>query len=256
MNGINIFGHSIRQVFGNFGEAVRISAILYVIQFGFTLWLGSKMPVTGFADLNAAASANFPWIPFLVTYLVLIVTGLWIAVAWHRFVLLNEAPASLLPTFRGDRMLAYFGYSILIAIIMIPVAFVLSFVVALVVAPLLMSGGPSQFGLIVVGLFVYVPLIVVVYRLSVVLPGAALEESLSIGGAWERTRGTTGTIVVLAIISAVGYFIISLPVLFWFDAGSVPAAIWTFGSQWLIVMVGVSILTTLYGHYVEGRPLV
>jgi hypothetical protein len=26
--------------------------------------------------------------------------------------------------------------------------------------------------------------------------------------------------------------------------------------QWLTLMVGVSILTTLYGHVIEGRPLI
>ena len=32
--------------------------------------------------------------------------------------------------------------------------------------------------------------------------------------------------------------------------------LWQFVTGWLVMMVSVSILTTLYGHYIEGRPLV
>lgn len=256
MNGIDIFGHSVRQVFGNLSAAIRLSALLYLVQFGVTIWYTSSMPDVAFEAMNPEAMANIPWGTMLIFFIVLLITSLWIAVAWHRFVLLSEEPGSIIPAFRGDRMLAYFGYSLLICLIMIPVVLILGFVTSLIVAPLLMSGGPSLFGLIVVGLLVYIPIIVISYRLSVVLPAAALEENLGIGGAWERTRGTTGTILVLAIISAIAYYIISLPVLYIFTQGSVPSYIWTFFSQWIALMVGVSILTTLYGHYVEERPLV
>lgn len=253
MNGIDIFGHSIRQVFGNFTAALKVSALLYLVQFAASYWFGSQIPAF---DLAAARGmGNLPWGSLLIFYLVLLVTGLWIAVAWHRYVLLSEEPTSLVPSLRLDRMLAYFGYSLLIGLIMIPVAFVLTFLVSIIVAPLLMSGGPNLFGLIVVGLLVYIPLIVIAYRFSVVLPAAALEESLGLGGAWERTKGTTGTIIVLAICSAGGFLVVNLP-LFWMSPTSLFATVWSFFSGWIVVMVGVSILTTLYGHYVEERPLV
>jgi hypothetical protein len=255
MNGIDVFAHSVRQVFGNLSAALKISAILYLIQFAVSYWFGSQIPEFGVGGMSPGAMTNIPWGSLLIFYVVLLITGLWIAVAWHRYILLNEEPSSILPALRFDRMLAYFGYSLLIGLIMIPVAFVLSFIVSLLVAPLLMSGGANMFGIVVVGLLIYVPLIVIVYRLSVVLPAAALEENLGIGGAWERTKGTTGTMLVLAIISALGFLLINLPV-FWMSPQSIFVTVWTFGTQWIIVMVGVSILTTLYGHYVEDRPLV
>jgi hypothetical protein len=31
---------------------------------------------------------------------------------------------------------------------------------------------------------------------------------------------------------------------------------WTLVFNWLAVLVGLSVLTTLYGHYIEKRPLV
>ena len=256
MNGIDIFGHSVRQVLGNLTAALKISALLYLVQFGVSLWFGSKVPASGVGGMSAEAMANMPWGAMLVFYIVLLITGIWIAVAWHRYVLLNEEPTSVIPAFRGDRMLAYFGYSLLIGLIMIPIVFILFFVASIIVVPLFMSGGPNMFGLIVMALVVYVPIIVVVYRLSVVLPAAALEENLGIGGAWEQTKGTTGTMLVLAITTVLCYMIINLPVFFVFPIASVLATIWTFFTGWIAVMVGVSILTTLYGHYVEKRPLI
>jgi hypothetical protein len=36
----------------------------------------------------------------------------------------------------------------------------------------------------------------------------------------------------------------------------ITAILWQLVTNWLVTMVGVSILTTLYGHYIEQRPLV
>jgi len=37
--------------------------------------------------------------------------------------------------------------------------------------------------------------------------------------------------------------------------GAFLALLWTLATGWVIMVVGVSILTTIYGHYVEGRAL-
>ena len=41
-----------------------------------------------------------------------------------------------------------------------------------------------------------------------------------------------------------------------FDRIPVVSIIWDIAVTWLVTMVGVSILTTLYGHYIQKRPLV
>ena len=83
MNGLDIFSHSLRQVFGNFAVAVKISALLYLVQFGVTLWLGSMMPNVQLGAMDPNAMRDVPWGLVIVSYLVLLITGLWIAVAWH-----------------------------------------------------------------------------------------------------------------------------------------------------------------------------
>jgi len=200
-----------------------------------------------------AQTGSVPWGGLILALLIMVVTGLWIAVAWHRYILRVEEPGSVIPAFKGDRMLAYFGYSILIAIILILMSLVLGLVVGLVVGPFL--GSSPLFGMIVIGILVYVPLVIVAYRLSVVLPAAALGEELGIGGALERTRGTTGTLLLLAIISLIGAVVIDLPTAYIFTPGSIISIIWSALTQWIVLMVGISILTTLYGVYVEDRKL-
>lgn len=256
MKGLGIFIHSVKQVFGNFGAAIRISAVLYLVQIGVALALGQSLTsadASQYAEM--AQTGNFPVVQLLVTLIIALVTSLWIAVAWHRYVLLNEEPGSVVPAFRGDRILGYFGYSILIALIMVVLGAIIGMVAGLVLGPLLLSNGPTLVGLLLIGLVVYVPLLVIGYRLSVALPASALGAPLGLGGAWERTKGATGTLLVLGVISVVAAFLLDAPATYVFVPGSVPAIIWSALTQWVFVMVGVSILTTLYGHYVEDRAL-
>ena len=83
---------------------------------------------------------------------------------------------------------------------------------------------------------------------------AALGDSLSLGDAWGATNGAMGDLLVLAILAVLGSVLIDLPVLSLMNI--MPLAMtWTFVTAWIKTMVGASILTTIYGHYVEGRPL-
>jgi ABC-type transport system involved in multi-copper enzyme maturation permease subunit len=59
-------------------------------------------------------------------------------------------------------------------------------------------------------------------------------------------------VVILALASLATDFIaqllaaISLGLMF----------VWYIPAQWFLAMLGLSILTTLYGHYIEKRPLI
>lgn len=256
MKGLEIFIHSVKQVFGNFGAAIRISGLLYLVQITVTLVLGVNLEaVDPQVMAQMVESGNFPFVQLLIVLLIMVITSLWIAVAWHRYVLLGEEPGSIVPAFRRDRIAGYLGYSILIAIIVVVVGTVLGLVAGLVVAPIVMGGGANLIGFVIVGLIVYLPLLVIGYRLSVALPASALGAPLGIGGAWEQTRGTTGTLLVLGLVTLIAAFILSAPAVYLFGPTSAAAQVWNVLTQWVFVMVGVSILTTLYGHYVEKRAL-
>src|SRR5690606_37356363 len=127
--GVKIFVHAVRLVFNNLGDAVRISAVLYLVPVVLAgLMLGDADP----------ASPSPTWPVGLLLAIAAIAGAFWVAVAWHRFILLDERTAGLLPAFNGSRVLSYFGYSLLLALIGIPIVFGAS----LLAGGLTMMGGP------------------------------------------------------------------------------------------------------------------
>ena len=124
MKAVQIFTHAFRQVLGNLEAAIRISGLLFLVQFlaGWAL-ISRRFPDE--AALKAAAlSGQFPWFTVLISAVISLVAGLWIAVAWHRYVLVIEKPG-VLPVFHGDRILAYFGKGLLAGLILLVPAIVL-----------------------------------------------------------------------------------------------------------------------------------
>ncbi|MGL5009445.1 MAG: hypothetical protein ACRC6I_06150 [Paracoccaceae bacterium] len=253
-----IFVHSVRQVFGNLEGALRVSAVLTLVQIVIALTIGRAFVLdpTGLQARLAAGDMNWPG--YLLTMVLLVFTSLWIAVGWHRYILTNERP-SFVPKLYLDRVLGYFGKSILIGLIVVPVALVLGLIVGLALGPLLVgpAGGRSFLAMIVVGLLVYIPVGVIVMRLSTALPGVALQPGVPLMEGWNATTGQSATILGVVVLSVaciglIGYVSFAL----FTNPMSIPALVWHFLTQWVMVMVSVSILTTLYGHYIEKRPLV
>jgi hypothetical protein len=194
---------------------------------------------------------------YVVALLLLLLLGLWIAVGWHRYVLQNERP-EFVPRLHLDRVLGYFGKSVLIGLLLLPVALLLGILLTLALGPIFQGQIQSQPIMIaaIFGLLIYVPIGTVAMRLSAVLPGVAMQPGVSVFAGWQATAGQTWTVMGVVVLSLIGAVLLGLPGAYLFTVGSVPGLIWHFVTQWVQVMVGVSILTTLYGHYVEGRPLV
>lgn len=240
--GIDIFLHSIRLVTRHFGDALRISGLLYL---GPAL---ISVIVLSFAMGNGSE-------PLVITLIVVAglaytVALLWMVVAWHRFILLHETPRGLIPQFKGDRVLAYFGSSLAIAVVLILIAIALGIVVALA------SGGSPAVALALGALVIFV-LLIFHYRLALVLPAAAIAKPLGFGESWRATKKASGEIVVLALVSTLASLVLDLP---WMLLGhdtvsAIVRGLWQLAAGWIKLMVGVSILTTLYGHFIEGRPV-
>ena len=254
MKGVQLFTHSVRQVFNNLGPALRISGALYLVPAALSLAVGASIVQDRAAMEAAMRTGDFPWFGLVVYVLVVLICSLWIAVGWHRYVLKLEIPSGIVPVLHVDRLLAYFGRSILLFIVLVLVAVVIGFVVALVLLPLV-GTSPGIGAGIAVFVLVYVPVAIVSYRLSLSLPAAALGEPMGFGASWGATKGAGGDILVLAILSVVAMVVIDLPPAIIFPNLTILAVAWQFATGWVILMVGVSILTTLYGHYVERRPL-
>lgn len=245
----DMFIHAVRMVLEDWRTSLRITGLLYLV----CAIPNLLVTITAPTSLDLAQSANPPLVAvtWLSPFLTAIFT-LWIAVAWHRYVLLDERPRAALPSFHGRRMMVYFGIGfallLIIGVPLMPVFLALG-VVTYYLGPWAMP--VLAIPIVFVGLLVF-------YRLSPLLPAAAVGRSLQIGEAWQATKGAGSTLIGLALLSALVGVLISLPnlvLIFLGPIGQVLSAFWTLVVNWLVVVVGASVLTTVYGHYVEGRPV-
>ena len=238
--GLKLFMHSVRLLFDNLRTALRITGLVYLLCIllpSFLFVRGEQPPTPEQMLLQSAAAV------------VSLAGGMWIAVAWHRYILLGEMPNGLLPEFNGRRVLSYFGWSILLGLILLPVIIA----TALVGVGLGSIGGPAA--IIVAGLVSVFAVTAVLYRMAPILPALAVDRRLRLGEAWQATSGATGDILVLTLLTAIMVTFIDVPALAFTGPTAFLGLAWQAVTGWFILLVGVGIMTTLYGHYVEGRPI-
>lgn len=248
MKGFTIYMHAVRMVLGNLQQAIRIAALPMAI---------GIVAATLLTDVGSLATPANPeqmlqnmdepgYITRQILFmLILIFLSLWVTVNWHRFVLLEEYPNSWIPDLKLANILAYFGKGFQMGLLafacMIPVVFIVA----------ALGGGIAT--ILIFGAFLL--LAVGMYRVISVLPAAAIGKPLTFRDAWESTKDANLDIVAILIISFVVQLliqavasIIGLAVPFLGVAvGLVASAV--------LALIGVSVLTTFYGHYIEGRDL-
>jgi hypothetical protein len=257
MKGVAIFLHSLRQVTGNLPSAIKVSALPYAVQFLVTFFLTRPDKIAAMANDPAAMMAGGPsLIVQLLNFLVITAATAWIAVAWHRFVLLNEAPSGFVPPTQSDRTLGYFLRTLGIIVICILLGIVLALVAGLVGAAVAYATGSTMVMLFVFASLVYFPAFVIAYRLMTALPALAVaDEAGSFIAGWDATKGQNEAFIGLGVISALVLFANGVIVLYLLSGSTVLFLTWTLLFNWFATMVGLSILTTLYGHYIEKRAL-
>lgn len=241
--GLSLFLHSVRMVLSHLGEALRISGVLYLVYVAIDL-----LSLTyGFRSGNPGLH-----LPDILAMIAGSVLFLWIAIGWHRFILLDDAPGAVLPTFRGGHMLTYFGNGLLVLLTALPIL-----IGAAIVFFLIASIGGSPVLVAILAIVSSVAMLVVFYRLAAVLPATAIDRPINIGQAWTATRNATGAVLLMAVVSAIAMSLIDLPATFLasLPGGTTLAIGWMALTGWFKIMFGISILTTIYGHYVEGRSL-
>ena len=108
--------------------------------------------------------------------------------------------------------------------------------------------GMVSFGL--VGLISYL-----FFRVGLVLPAAAVGRPLTMRESWQATGEGDKAVLMLALIVIGAQVLISVPAMIDGNTSSVVSLIYSVVVNWFVTMIGVSILTTLYGHFIEGRPI-
>ncbi len=171
---------------------------------------------------------------------------IWPVVTWHRFVLL-ETPVDWINKVEIASIFKYFfAYLGILVLVLIP---------TLSLVWILGMNGVSlgtSVGL-VVNLVISIVTPWVVYRLTPVLPGIALgADGNGFGAAWAATKPGSGVLFCLSLILAVFSF---------FQSGGgliLPENVFVWLSVLLTVFLfflQISIATTIYGVYVEGREI-
>lgn len=176
------------------------------------------------------------------------------AILWHRHVLLNGTGIDS-DLRSGTAVIAgYLWRAIILALVQFLVAIPIGVAIAIfggIGASL--TGGVGAF--FVIGVLASLLFIWIALRLSVVLPAAALGNTMRISESWAATEPASSTLWGVAALLALLNMVIA----------AISTAILPDGFGIAIIMqtviyiieglVFVSVLTTLYGHLVEGRSL-
>ncbi|SLN69559.1 hypothetical protein TRL7639_04049 [Falsiruegeria litorea R37] len=253
MLGWRLFKHSISMIFRNLPVIIRISwfpllcfggaiwAFFYSIGLPLsTLW-GPSVRLTG-SELSSGLFLKFGLFWLFSAFL-----AIWGVVAWHRYVLLEEAPEGWIPKFQRTAVGTYIWRLILLVLAFLALGVPLGF---------LLLGVVSALGWIGITLFVVagVVLATAFTQMAVTLPAAALEKPISFGEAWEASIDDFWQVQLLVVLVGglqyaadwISTQLVFVPVL----GFAVPLLCAAF-----LAMLNVSILTTLYGHFVEDRPV-
>ena len=136
MKGWSIFAHSVGMVIRNLPEALKIALVPVLIGFALVVGFASLTDLSAGILADQAALKQLMTgddmgsvlLPLILLAFGLVAIELWIFVSWHRFILLEDYPSGWIPKFRFDRITAYLGSGLLIALItvlsMIPIGMV------------------------------------------------------------------------------------------------------------------------------------
>ncbi len=263
---IRIIRHAFAIIFNNFGQALRISALPYLsmVAIGFAVALNDPGLVEIDSDLYLDGSSDGIFEINTISIVLALASAIyslfvlgWIAVSWHRFILLEERQGWI-PVVNYKLINAYLVRSIGYGLLLCLIAVVLMVILSAVGLHTLLDADPDSmsFDLFLATAVIGTILTFIWYSIALALPSIALSEPISMREAWSASSGINTTIFgissVLVILNQIGLFITND--LLW----SLPLIAALLGAivNWITILVGVSILTTLYGHLIEDRPLI
>lgn len=270
--GWTIVSHSFVLLFRNLGYALKVSVGPYLIGIAIAMagLILAGIPWAVFAGgfspqgsmMVAENAGGLAFVVMLFIFVVILFVSSWVAVSWHRFVLLEEYPG-LLPALSGRPVWPYLGRVIILAMLMVLISIPLGLGIGLISAPFVMNSGVGTTGELT-GTFAVVSLLLGIafaailswlwLRWGLTLPAIAVGKPMGLRESWAATKPMSGAILAASLI----LFAISIAITFVIDrifGVSVIAIVLGLIVNWINIMVGISMLTTLYGNLVEGRAI-
>lgn len=257
-----IVKHAFLMIYNNFGQAVRVSLVPTVLLIAAWAILTRVAGVQMDAMTGAAgpeAFENFTLLSLLLIIAALVFTmfvAAWIAVAWHRFILLEEY-SGFIPATANRPIWGYVGKSLLLGLIVALAAIPLSFIVGFLFAGMITEAGSLPLiPTLLAGLLIGTVIGFLWFRMAICLPAKAVGTDMTFGQAWAATARLAGTIFGVTLIIVAFNIVIGAIFTMAFNGVPILSAVFEVAINWLSTMVGISVLTTLYGHLIEGRDLV
>ncbi|WP_458792094.1 hypothetical protein [Yoonia sp. MH D7] len=246
--------HAFAMIFGNLGQALKVSLIPYGILVATVLTSFALMGLPVSMSPTVLPETYSPYAIFLLIPLAIFAIFVfgWVAVSWHRFILKEEYTA-LVPVYKNRPIWSYVGQSMWLGLIVSLAAIPVFLLTSLIAAPFAGSGS-----LLVPLLALFCGLTALAYlwmRWAIALPATAIGSGMTMSEAWAATAPMSKTIFGVALI-LMGINVLPAYILGnFYAAGSLVGVVLDVFLQWLTIMLGLSILTTLYGHLIEKRPL-
>lgn len=248
--------HAIASVRNNITYAFRISWPWYAVLVPIGIAAGFLVDYVTGGNPEANPGAALP------IYLVLVFINLLafssIAVNWHRYILLDEVPQGSELFRLDDKTWHYFGNVLLISLIMAAISALIVLplfaITSFINAPLLMAFIVMVAALFLIG--------ILFFRLSVKLPSIALgRRDFLLSHAWAATRANNLPLLFIflfEVAAVIGALLVMLLLLFVVSSispmlGVVVGAILQLVINWVFTIFGITILTSLYGFFIESR---
>lgn len=237
-----ILMHAFKMIFSNWQEAIKLSFVPFASVVALSIALVFLLEPTP----NTTPSV-FNGVIGIIAVLVMIACYAWIAVNWHRFVLLEEYPNAI-PRFPTQTVLGYIWQSIKISVPLILGVLSVLIVVQLLsfMLPMVVSIAFSVLILFIAGIFTM--------RLGITLPAASVGQKLTLREALQKTDHLNGAIIgvifLMLAVNVVATMIITGITIIPFIGLAIDLVV-----QWFMLLLGASLLTTIYGIAVEGREL-
>lgn len=248
---IDVLRHAVKMLFHDTWATLRLTLLPVAIGVGLgylaALAIVGDAPSTDVGAVGRKTIDGRTAAAILVNLLMLFIGFAWGAVGWHRYGLLSERPGALLPRFDTQFFWAYVWAAIRLALMSV----VLFLPLVLLIALLLSMLGADRLPLAVI--LIAIPAVLVsamLLRYSLILPAAAIGQPITLREARLATQGRLGAFVALGILlTVIGNFAERE-----FGGGVLGFVTWATIS-WFSLALGLSVLTTLYGVFVEKREL-
>ena len=260
-----IFRKSVEIVIGNFQQAIRLSGGLFVVAVFLSTMLNVAMTgamIVNPVDMQIDSSLTKPEqmkmaqdafqhnSALLIGNILFFIAMSWIAIAWHRFVLLEESSTQLFPGWHASRLFIYLGKTLMLVFLI-----AIGLVLPLAFVSLLLGGLGLQGLMPLISLGLFVCVYYFFFRAGLVLPAVALDKRISFSESFRMTSDLSGAIWGTAMI-VVGVSFTAAILLGTLMPNNIFGVLANAVVQWFMVMISASLLTTIYGHTVERRPLI